>query len=100
MVPFEAATPVLLLVGSHGDRGAVDIDWKDSRIAVPAFLTMIVMPFGYSIAAGIGLGFISYVVLHAATGRAKDVKPLMWVGVRSCSPCTSHPALIRPTSLN
>jgi len=79
LVPFEAATPVLLLVGLLMLSSAVDIDWKDWRIAVPAFLTMIVMPFGYSIAAGIGLGFISYSLLHAVTGRAKDVKPLMWV---------------------
>lgn len=78
LVPFEAATPVLLLVGLLMLSSAVDIDWKDWRVAVPAFLTMIVMPFSYSIAAGIGLGLISYSVLHAATGKAKEVKPLMW----------------------
>jgi AGZA family xanthine/uracil permease-like MFS transporter len=58
---------------------AVDIDWKDYRIAVPAFLTMIVMPFSYSIAAGIGVGLIAFAVINAATGKAKEVKPLMWV---------------------
>jgi AGZA family xanthine/uracil permease-like MFS transporter len=56
-----------------------DIDWKDLRISIPAFLTIIVMPFGYSISAGIGLGFISYVILMAATGKAKEVKALMWI---------------------
>jgi AGZA family xanthine/uracil permease-like MFS transporter len=78
LVPFEAATPVLLLVGLLMLTSVVDIDWRDWRIAVPAFLTIIVMPFGYSISAGIGLGLISYAVLHAATGKAKEVKPLMW----------------------
>jgi len=80
IVPFEAATPVLVLVGLMMLASATDIDWRDFRIAVPAFLTIIVMPFGYSIAAGIGVGFIAYVVINAATGRSKDVKPLMWVG--------------------
>jgi len=80
IVPFEAATPVLVLVGLMMLRSAVTIDWQDYRIAVPAFLTMIVMPFGYSIAAGIGLGFVSYVVINAFTGKLKEIKPLMWVG--------------------
>lgn len=80
IVPFEAATPVLVLVGLMMLANVVDIDWKDYTVAVPAFLTMIVMPFGYSIAAGIGMGFIAYVVLQAAAGKAKEVKPLMWVG--------------------
>jgi AGZA family xanthine/uracil permease-like MFS transporter len=79
VVPFEAATPVLVLVGLMMLVGVTDIDWKDYRIAVPAFLTIIVMPFGFSIAAGIGIGFIAYVILSAATGNAKEVKPLMWV---------------------
>lgn len=79
VIPHEAATPVLVIVGLMMLASAVDIDWKDYRIAVPAFLTIIVMPFGYSIAAGIGLGFISYVVINAATGKLKEIKPLMWV---------------------
>ncbi len=79
IVPFEAATPVLVLVGLMMLTGAVEIDWKDYRIAVPAFLTIIIMPFAYSIAAGIGVGFVAYVVISAATGKVKEVKPLMWV---------------------
>lgn len=80
IVPFEAATPVLVLVGLMMLRSAVSIDWQDYRIAVPAFLTMIAMPFGYSIAAGIGLGFVAFVVINALTGKVKEIKPLMWVG--------------------
>jgi AGZA family xanthine/uracil permease-like MFS transporter len=79
VIPYEAATPVLVIVGLMMLSAAVDIDWKDYRIAVPAFLTIVVMPFGYSIAAGIGVGMISYVVINAATGKMKNVKPLMWV---------------------
>lgn len=79
VIPHEAATPVLVIVGLMMLTSAIDIDWRDFRIAVPAFLTIVVMPFGYSIAAGIGLGFIAYVVLNATTGKIKDIKPLMWV---------------------
>lgn len=79
VIPYEAATPVLVIVGLMMLASAVDIDWKDYRISVPAFLTIVVMPFGYSIAAGIGVGAIAYAVINAATGNAKAVKPLMWV---------------------
>jgi len=79
VVPFEAATPVLVVVGFLMVTLVADIDWKDLRIAIPAFLTIIVMPFGYSISAGIGLGFISYVIMSVAMGKAKEVKLLMWI---------------------
>ncbi|WP_062462937.1 NCS2 family permease [Demequina soli] len=79
MVPFEAATPVLVVVGFLMVAQVSGIDWKDYRIAIPAFLTFILMPFGYSISVGIGAGFISYVVLQVVTGAAKRVHPLMWV---------------------
>ncbi|WP_062294062.1 NCS2 family permease [Demequina phytophila] len=78
MVPFEAATPVLVVVGFLMVSQVTGIDWKDYRIAIPAFLTFILMPFGYSISVGIGAGFISFVVLQVATGAAKKVHPLMW----------------------
>ncbi|WP_062516961.1 NCS2 family permease [Demequina gelatinilytica] len=78
LVPFEAATPVLVVVGFLMVSQVAGIDWKDYRIAIPAFLTFIIMPFGYSISAGIGVGFISYVVLQVVTGGAKRIHPLMW----------------------
>jgi len=93
LVPFEAATPVLVLVGLMMLSGVIDIDWKDYGIAIPAFLTMIVMPFGYSIAAGIGLGFISYVILQSSKGDAKEVKPLMWVAAGAFAVYFALPAL-------
>lgn len=79
LVPFEAATPVLVVVGFLMVSQVAGINWKDYRIAIPAFLTFILMPFGYSISAGIGAGFISYVVLQVVTGGARKIHPLMWV---------------------
>ncbi|SEJ14899.1 NCS2 family permease [Demequina mangrovi] len=78
LVPFEAATPVLVVVGFLMVAQVAGIDWKDYRIAIPAFLTFIIMPFGYSISAGIGVGFISYVLLQVVTGGSRKVHPLMW----------------------
>jgi AGZA family xanthine/uracil permease-like MFS transporter len=60
-------------------RQITQIDFAEFRVGLPAFLTIVVMPFTYSIANGIGMGFISYVVLAAATGRGRSVHPLMWV---------------------
>ncbi|RZT83757.1 AGZA family xanthine/uracil permease-like MFS transporter [Pseudonocardia sediminis] len=79
IVPVEAAAPALVVIGAMMFRQITAIDLSDLRIAIPAFLTVVVMPFTYSIANGIGAGFISYVVLAAATGRARSVHPLMWV---------------------
>ncbi len=79
VVPIEAAAPALVVVGALMMRQITAIDFGDFRVALPAFLTIVVMPFTYSIANGIGAGFISYAVLAAATGRARTVHPLMWV---------------------
>lgn len=79
VVPIEAAAPALVVVGALLMRQVTEIDFSEFRIALPAFLTIVVMPFTYSIANGIGAGFISYVVLAAATGEARSVHPLMWV---------------------
>jgi adenine/guanine/hypoxanthine permease len=79
IVPIEAAAPALVVVGALIMRQITEIDFSEFRIALPAFLTIVVMPFTYSIANGIGAGFISYVLMAAATGRARTVHPLMWV---------------------
>jgi AGZA family xanthine/uracil permease-like MFS transporter len=79
VVPIEAAAPALVVVGALMMRQIAEIDFTDFRVGLPAFMTIVVMPFTYSIANGIGAGFISYVVLAAATGRARAVHPLMWV---------------------
>ena len=79
LVPYEAATPALLIVGFLMMTQIKDIDWTDVTIALPAFLTIILMPFTYSIAVGIGAGFITHVVLKVATGKSKSIHPLLWV---------------------
>lgn len=78
MVPFEAATPVLVVVGFLMVMQISGIDWKNMEIAIPAFLTAILMPFTFSITVGIGAGFISFVVLKVVLGKARQVHPLMW----------------------
>jgi adenine/guanine/hypoxanthine permease len=78
-IPNEAATPALVLVGFLMMSQVRHIDWNDLEIALPAFLTVVLMPFTYSITAGIGAGFISYVVLQLARGKVRSVHPLMWI---------------------
>jgi AGZA family xanthine/uracil permease-like MFS transporter len=79
MVPFEAATPALVVVGFLMVMQVSGIDWKNFEVAVPAFLTIVLMPFSYSITVGIGAGVISFVVLKLALGKVRQVHPLMWV---------------------
>jgi len=79
IIPNEAAVPALVLVGFLMMTQVTDIDWSDVEIAIPAFLTIVLMPFTYSISAGIGAGFVSYVVLKVATGKGRTVHPLLWV---------------------
>ena len=55
------------------------IDWDDLEIAIPAFLTIVLMPFTYSISVGIGAGFLAYAVIKLVRGKAREVHPLMWV---------------------
>lgn len=78
LVPSEAAAPALVVVGVLMMRQVRHIDFTDLTIAVPAFLTIVLMPFTYSITNGIGAGFIAYVVLMTATGKARRIHPLMW----------------------
>lgn len=78
-VPYEAAAPALVVVGFLMFSQLRKIDFKDYVIGIPAFLTIVIMPFTYSIANGIGAGFLSYVVLMTVTGKAKKVGWLMWI---------------------
>ena len=79
VIPYEAATPALVLVGFLMMTQVRHIDWDDLDISIPAFLTIVLMPFTYSITAGIGAGFITYAVLKTVRGKAGEVKPLLWV---------------------
>ncbi len=79
VIPSEAAAPALVVVGFLMVTQVLDIDWKDYTVAIPAFFAMILMPFTYSITAGIGAGVILYVVLQIVTGKLRKIHPLMWV---------------------
>jgi AGZA family xanthine/uracil permease-like MFS transporter len=79
VVPFEAATPALVVVGFLMMAQIRNIDFNDYEVAIPAFLTIVLMPFTYSITVGIGAGFISYVVIKAARRRFSEINPLMWL---------------------
>jgi AGZA family xanthine/uracil permease-like MFS transporter len=97
MVPPEATAAALVVVGflmvsvlteieeeaepggGRTTRKLAGIDFSDLAIGLPAALTIMVMPFTYSITNGIGFGFIAYVVIRAAQARWKDVHPFMWI---------------------
>jgi AGZA family xanthine/uracil permease-like MFS transporter len=78
-IPNEAAVPALVLVGFLMMSQVSAITWDDPEIAIPAFLTIVLMPFTYSITAGIGAGFIAYVVLKSVRAKASEVHPLLWI---------------------
>lgn len=79
IIPYEAATPVLVVVGFLMMTQIKHIDFSDYSIGIPAFLTIVLMPFTYSISNGIGAGFVTYVLIKLVTGRVRDVHWLMWV---------------------
>ncbi|WP_062346258.1 NCS2 family permease [Herbidospora yilanensis] len=79
IIPYEAAAPALVVVGFLMMTSIREIDFTDLEIAIPAFFTIVLMPFTYSIANGIGAGFITYVLIKAAKGKASEVHPLMWL---------------------
>ncbi len=76
-IPQYAMACALVVVGAMMMRQAADIDWSNSTMAVPAFLTMVMMPFTYSIADGIAWGIISYCAIMTGTGKFKDINPVV-----------------------
>jgi AGZA family xanthine/uracil permease-like MFS transporter len=79
VIPFEAATPALVVVGLAMVSQIRRIDFTDVAVVIPALLTAVLMPFTYSISVGIGAGLISYVVFRAFQGRAREIHPLLWI---------------------
>ena len=79
VVPQEAATAALVVVGFLLMRQVADIAWDDPEIAIPAFLTIVLMPFSFSITNGIGAGFIAYVAIKAFRGRWREPGLLLWI---------------------
>jgi adenine/guanine/hypoxanthine permease len=79
IIPNEAAVPALVLVGFLMMQQVTNIAWDDVEIAIPAFLTIVLMPFTYSISVGIGAGFLAYVLIKVVRGKAAAIHPLLWV---------------------
>lgn len=79
VVPFEAASVALVVVGFLMLTGIKQIDWSDYEIAIPAFLTIVIMPFTYSISNGIGAGVISYTLIKLVKGKPREVPMLLWL---------------------
>ncbi len=78
-IPGFATAPALIFVGFLMVSAVVEINFRDWTSSVPAYLCLLAMPLTYSIAEGISIGVISYVVIKIATGKAKEVKPLMYI---------------------
>ncbi|KJL22582.1 Guanine/hypoxanthine permease PbuG [Microbacterium oxydans] len=79
IVPTEIAAAALIIVGAMMMAQIRYIDFSDFRVLLPVFLTVSVMPLTYSIANGIGAGFVSWVLIHAFSGKVKTISPLLWV---------------------
>lgn len=78
-VPSAATCGALVFVGFLMMSDVVDIDWTDVLQGFPTFMIIAGIPFTYSISNGIGLGFITYVIVAIVTGKVKEIRPLMWV---------------------
>lgn len=78
-VPVAATAPVLILVGMLMMEPVRNIDFDDATEAIPAFITLAMMPLAYSISAGIMLGMISYVIINICCGKFKKLTPAMYI---------------------
>ena len=79
IVPGYATAPALIIVGVYMFKNLLNIDFNKMETAIPAFLTIIMMPLAYSISIGISFGFISYVVIEIFQGKIKSINPIMWI---------------------
>jgi AGZA family xanthine/uracil permease-like MFS transporter len=79
VIPAQATAPALIIVGFYMMSIAQEIAWSDYEEAIPAFVTMLVMPFAWSISNGIGAGFIAYVAIKALNGKGRQVHGLLYL---------------------
>lgn len=79
IVPSAATAPALIIVGIFMMKNVTQINWNDMEIAIPAFLTIAMMPFSYSISDGIGFGLISWTLLKMVRGKFKEIPILMYI---------------------
>ncbi|WP_411073254.1 NCS2 family permease [Streptomyces sp. cmx-4-25] len=78
IVPQEVAAAALVVIGSMMMQNAKHVDWSDRSVAIPVFLTVVLMPFTYTITTGVAAGVISYAVIKSAQGKAREVGAFMW----------------------
>ncbi|BBY80758.1 NCS2 family permease [Mycolicibacterium pulveris] len=79
IVPTEVAAAALVVVGVMMASHLRNIDLTEFSVTLPVVLTVVTMPFSYSIANGIGVGFIAWVVLRSAAGKFREISPLLWI---------------------
>lgn len=79
IVPAQVASAALVVIGAMMMQNARHVDWCDRSTAIPVFLTVILMPFTYSIVNGVAAGVISYCAIKLAEGKWREPGPLMWV---------------------
>jgi AGZA family xanthine/uracil permease-like MFS transporter len=79
VIHYPAIAPILILVGTYMIKGVRLIPWDDLSESIPAFITIIIIPFSFRITEGIAFGFISYVLLKLVAGKGRDVPVLMWI---------------------
>lgn len=79
IIPGAATSPALVLIGMLMIHNATNIYWHKVEIALPCFLTMIMIPFTYSVADGIGVGFISYTIISLVSGKGKKIPPVTYI---------------------
>ncbi len=79
IVPGYATAPALIIVGVYMFKNLLNIDFNKIEVAIPAFLTIIMMPLAYSISIGISFGFISYVAIEIFQGKIKNINIIMWI---------------------
>ena len=90
IVPAQATAPALVIVGFLMFQVIKDIEWRDVIDGFPILVTIVMMPFTYSITTGIGAGFVTYGFLKLVSGRSKEVRPLMWVSVAAFLFSSAH----------
>ena len=80
-IPAAATGPALVIVGVMMLTNTTSVDWGDYTEAIPAFITMLLMPLSYSISDGIMLGLIMYVLMKVAVGKKgiRQISPTVWV---------------------
>jgi AGZA family xanthine/uracil permease-like MFS transporter len=79
VIPAQATAPALIIVGFYMMSVATEIPWSDYEEAIPAFVTMLVMPFAWSISTGIGAGFVAYVAIKVLNGKGRQVHGLLYL---------------------